>query len=54
VLLEPDVVDLIEVFDELRDQAAIQSVQEGRKALKAGSEGVPVSRLFHQIKESRK
>jgi antitoxin (DNA-binding transcriptional repressor) of toxin-antitoxin stability system len=48
-----DVVELIEVLDELQDRAAIQTVWEGRKAIKAGAEGVPVSRLFRRIRESR-
>ena len=54
ILSYRDVVELIEVMDELRDQAAVQSVQEGRKAIRSGSEGVPVNRLFKQIRESRK
>lgn len=54
ILSYQDVVELIEVLDELRDQAALQSVQEGRKAISAGVEGVPVSRLFNRIRESRK
>ena len=54
ILSYRDVVELIEVMDELRDQAAVQSVQEGRKAIRAGSEGTPVNRLFKQIRESRK
>jgi len=54
ILSYQDVVELIEVMDELRDQVAVQSVQEGRKAIRAGSEGVPVNRLFAQIRESRK
>ncbi len=54
ILSYQDVVELIEVLDELRDQAAIQSVQEGRKAFKAGAEGIPVNRLFNQIRASRK
>ena len=54
ILSYRDVVELIEVMDELRDQAAVQSVQEGRKAIRSGSEGIPVNRLFTQIRESRK
>ena len=42
ILSYQDVVELIEVLDELQDQAAIQSVQEGRKAIRAGEEGIPV------------
>ena len=54
ILAYRDVVELIEVMDELRDQAAVLSVQEGRNAIRAGSEGVPVNRLFSKIRESRK
>ena len=54
ILAYQDVVELIEVLDELRDQATIQAVQEGRRAVNAGAEGIPVSRLFNQIRESRK
>ena len=54
ILSYQDVVELIEVLDELRDQAAVQSVREGRKAIRAGGEGIPVNRLFNQIRESRK
>src|SRR3989338_5033811 len=54
ILSYQDVIELIEVLDELQDKAAIQSVQEGRKAVRGGAEGVPVNRLFNQIRESRK
>ncbi len=54
ILSYQDVVELIEVLDELQDKAAIQAVQEGRKAVGAGNEGIPVSRLFKQIRASRK
>lgn len=54
ILSYEDVVELIEVLDELQDQAAIQAVQEGRKEIKVGAEGIPVSRLFDQIRASRK
>ncbi len=54
ILSYQDVVELIEVLDELQDKAAIQSVQEGRKAVRGGTEGIPVNRLFKQIRDSRK
>ena len=54
ILPYQDVLELIEVLDEFQDKAAIQAVQEGRKAVKAGNEGIPVGRLFNQIRESRK
>lgn len=54
ILAYQDVVELIEVLDELRDRAALQTVQEGRKAIRAGARGIPVRRLFHQIRASRR
>lgn len=54
ILSYQDVVELIEVLDELQDRAAIEAVREGRKAVKAGAEGLPVSRLFDQIRTARK
>ena len=53
ILSYQDVVELIEVLDELQDQAAAQSVREGRKEIKAGAEGIPISRLFNQIRAAR-
>ena len=54
ILSYHDVIELIEVLDELRDQAAIQAVHEGRKAIRAGAEGIPVNRLFRHLRESRR
>lgn len=54
ILSYQDVMELIEVMDELRDQAALQAVQEGRKSIQEGTEGIPVSRLFDQVRASRK
>ena len=54
ILSYQDVIELIEVLDELQDRATVQSVQEGRRAVKAGSEGVPVAHLFQQIRDARK
>lgn len=54
ILAYQDMVELIEVLDELRDQAALQIVREGRKAVQEGSEGIPVSRLFSQIRNAKK
>ena len=53
ILSYQDLVELIEVLKELQDRAAVQTIQEGRKEIKAGAEGIPVSRLFAQIRESR-
>lgn len=54
ILSYQDVIELIEVLDEFQDKASVQAVQEGRKAIQAGNEGIPVSRLFNQIRESRR
>ena len=54
ILSYQDVVELIEVLEELRDHVALQSVQEGRKAIHGGTGGIPVSRLFNRMRESSK
>ena len=48
-----DVLELMEVLDELQDRGALEHVREGREALRRGAKGVPVSRLFKQIRRSR-
>lgn len=53
ILSYQDVVELIEVLDEFQDKAALQAVREGRSAVQAGGQGIPVDRLFRQIRKSR-
>ena len=45
-----DVLELMDIVDELSDPETIRSVQEGRAAIRAGSEGIPVSNLFRKTR----
>lgn len=49
-----DVLELVDLLDELMDPETIKTVAEGRKAIKEGSEGIPVSNLFDGIRAKRK
>ena len=49
-----DVLELVDILDELADLETIQTVSEGRKAIKAGAKGVPVSNLFKRIRAHRR
>lgn len=49
-----DVLELMDILDELSDPGTVKAVQEGRKAIKAGVEGIPVSKVFDKIRTKRK
>ena len=48
-----DVLDILDILDELQDRSALENVREGRLAVKRGARGIPVARLFHQIRRLR-
>lgn len=49
-----EMIEVLEILDELSDREALQTVQEGRKAIAAGAKGVPVSKLFKRIRAGSK
>ena len=49
-----DVLELMDILDELSDPGTVKAVQEGRKAIKAGAEGIHVSKVFDRIRAKRK
>jgi len=49
-----DVLELIDILDELADSETTATIDEGRRAIKAGAKGVPVSNLFNRIRAKRK
>lgn len=53
ILSYEDMLELVDILDELQDRSALQTVEEGRRAIKGGAKGIPVSDLFNQIKKSR-
>jgi len=49
-----DVLELMDILDELADLETTATIGEGRRAIKAGAKGVPVSNLFDRIKAKHK
>lgn len=41
-----ELLEIADVFDELKDAGTIKAVAEGRKAIRQGAKGVSVSALF--------
>lgn len=54
ILPYSDMLELMDILDELSDLETLQAIQEGRKAIKAGAKGIPVSKLFSKIKSKHK
>ena len=54
VILEyQDIVDLVDTFEELQDPTTVKLIRETQKASQRGQKGIPVSRLFNQIRAAR-
>lgn len=45
-----DVLELADIMEELTDSEAASAVQKGRKAIREGTKGIPVLKLFKRIK----
>lgn len=54
ILPYSDMLELMDILDELSDLETLRAIQEGRKAIKAGAQGIPVSKLFSKIKSKHK
>ena len=48
-----DVLELVDILDELIDIETLKTIAEGREEIKTGSEGIPVSNLFNNIRANR-
>jgi len=48
-----EVLVLVDILDEISDTGTVETVLEGREAIKEGVEGVPVSNLFDKIRAQR-
>jgi hypothetical protein len=48
-----EVLELLDIIDELLDSETLMGVREARKTIKAGVRGIPVARLFNQIRSKR-
>ena len=51
ILSYNDMLDLLDMLDEMADEATVALVREGRRAIKAGAKGIPVSRLFSKMRK---
>ena len=49
-----EVLGLLDMIDELLDAETINTIHEGRSAIKAGIKGVPVSHLFKRLRTRHK
>ena len=49
-----DMMCLIDIVDEITDPETLATVLEGKRAVKAGAKGVPVSGLFKAARAKRK
>lgn len=45
-----DMLELIDILDELQDDEITHVVSEGKRAIKEGAAGIPVSNLFKKIR----
>jgi prevent-host-death family protein len=45
-----DMMELLEMLEELSDTDALDSVREGRQAMRAGGRGIPFTRLAKKIR----
>ena len=49
-----DVLELMDILDELSDPEIIATIQEGRKTIREGARGVPVSNFFDRKRKRTK
>ena len=49
-----DIVELAEILEELNDPKLLKLVAEGRKAIREGFEGIPITDSFNKIRAGRK
>ncbi len=54
ILPYADTIELLDMLDEVTDSETIKTIQEGRKAINAGTKGVPVSDVFSKTKKRGK
>ena len=48
-----EMIELIEIIDELGDAELLETIKEGREAIKSGAKGIPVSSIFEKIRTNR-
>jgi len=45
-----EVLEMLDIFDEILDPETVSNVLKGRKSIKSGGKGIPVSNLFNKLK----
>ena len=50
ILSYRDLLELVDILDELRDRDLLGTIQSGRKAIRRGVKGIPISRLFRKVR----
>jgi len=53
ILSYNEALDLIDIVEELSDPELLQTIQEGRKAIAVGAEGVDVQDAFEEFRSNR-
>ena len=48
-----DMLEIVDVLDELQDKKTIEAIAEGRKAVRAGTKGISVSKIFKKRKKRK-
>ena len=49
-----ELLELVDMLDEMSDAETSKTVEEGRKAIRAGAKGVPVSEIFKKVRARHK
>ena len=49
-----ELVELIETLEDMQNPGLLRAIQESRKAIAEGKEGIPVTHLFKRIQSPRK
>ena len=51
ILPYSDILELVDIIEEFSEPKTVEIVREGRLAVKSGSKGIPVSRLFRKKRD---
>ncbi len=54
ILPYEEMLELLDILDEMDDEETKKTIEEGRKSIRRGEAGIPVSNLFKQVRSKRK
>lgn len=49
-----ELLELVDLLDEISDAETVETIAEGRRAIKAGAKGLSASKIFKEIRAKRK